>query len=938
VILLLCLTCPCPAQPAEKAAFTVRPDRNYYTTEERGRLVVSVSEALAKTNLNAEVLKSGRRLGGPVAMKPGIVNLVEIPLKDFPVGENRVLCLLRADGEVTAREEATIVKLPPKDNEVKIDNVSGGLIVDGLPFFPFGFYCYSPVQPTLADEEIVKGFNVMSPYQSNNPKTIAERRAYMDRCAELGMKAHFQLLDVAGGGGVMASDPRKARDKREQLGKEIRAFRDHPALLAWYISDEPTGHGAKPEELKAVYDAVKELDPYHPITIVFNDPGAARDYAEAMDLVMADPYPIPHGSPAGVGEVAAGLAKEFGREKPVWIVPQAFGGNEIWTREPTAAEERLMTYLAAIHGATGIQYFIRHGMNGFPKSQIAWAECASVALEIAELTPALLSHESPPKMEVSPETVQAQAWLDRGLVTILAANTSKEPTSFRLSLKDVDVTGKAHAVFEDRFVDVADGVGSADGVGGADGVIEDMIDAYGTRAYQIAVGPMPADSIEVRPGNLTLDPSFESNPSPGTPSACYANVGQGAGSGRGATYFIDSRVARHGRHSLRMHLPTGREAVGISPYAPTIREGQGYTWSVWARARPPLSLPETRGFLSRFFPGKRARRPGPVTLEVRATGFQGEPNDTTTENETSVLVKRFPLTEQWQQCLVPGTATVGGRGWASFSVVTPGTAWLDLLEMHADPMVRIEKGAAGGAMKVHITTGIPDGEIRFTTDGTEPSLGSGRYEGPFSPTGTGEVRATIFKDGGRRSSSRISLFLHDANNCRVELARPYAERYDGGGKDGLTNGVRGTQDFKDGAWQGFEDADLIATIDLEREIIVRDVRAGFYQNIGPWIFMPTRVDFLVSHDGETFRAVAAVENTVPNDQGGAIVKDFAAKVDADGVGEADGVGGPVPARYVRVHAHSVRVCPQGHPYAGQKAWVFCDEILVNADGVDSARR
>ncbi|HUT25992.1 MAG TPA: hypothetical protein VM492_16775, partial [Sumerlaeia bacterium] len=232
---VLCFTSLSSAQTTEEAAFAVRPDRNYYTAEERGRLIVSVSEALAKTNLSAEVLTGGKRLGGPVAVTPGIVSLVDIPLTDLSAGENRVVCLLRAGGEVTAREQATIVKLPPKANEVKIDNVTGGLIVDGLPFFPFGFYCYSPVQPTLADEEIVKGFNMMSPYQDNNPKTIGERRAYMDRCAELGMKVHFQLLDVAGGGGVMASDPRKARDKRERLEKEIRAFRDHPALLAWYV-------------------------------------------------------------------------------------------------------------------------------------------------------------------------------------------------------------------------------------------------------------------------------------------------------------------------------------------------------------------------------------------------------------------------------------------------------------------------------------------------------------------------------------------------------------------------------------------------------------------------------------------------------------------------------------------------------------------------------
>jgi hypothetical protein len=36
----------------------------------------------------------------------------------------------------------------------------------------------------------------------------------------------------------------------------------------------------------------------------------------------------------------------------------------------------------------------------------------------------------------------------------------------------------------------------------------------------------------------------------------------------------------------------------------------------------------------------------------------------------------------------------------------------------------------------------------------------------------------------------------------------------------------------------------------------------------------------------------------------------------------------VPARYVRVRAKNVGVCPAWHPGAGGKAWIFVDEIIV----------
>jgi len=37
---------------------------------------------------------------------------------------------------------------------------------------------------------------------------------------------------------------------------------------------------------------------------------------------------------------------------------------------------------------------------------------------------------------------------------------------------------------------------------------------------------------------------------------------------------------------------------------------------------------------------------------------------------------------------------------------------------------------------------------------------------------------------------------------------------------------------------------------------------------------------------------------------------------------------PVQARFVRVIANNVEICPEWAPGAGRKAWLFCDEIIV----------
>ncbi|MGE5419945.1 MAG: hypothetical protein ACM3UT_07145, partial [Chloroflexota bacterium] len=319
---------------------------------------------------------------------------------------------------------ARVTILPYKSNEVKADRLTGGLIVNKLPFFPFGFYTYSPVDRALPEEEIIRGFNMISPYQKIMPETFEERKAYMDRCAQIGMKVHYNLLSVSGGGGVSSRiDGITYEEKQKRLLQEIAAFRDHPALLGWYIADEPNGYKIPPADLEDIYRVINENDPWHPVSIVFMAPFlASRNYEDAMDIVMADPYPLPDLPASMVGNVAADLHEEFTGKRPVWIVPQAFGGGELWGREPTIQEIRAMTWQSIVNGATGIQYFVRQAPNYFPKSPAAWSECGRMAMEVAEMTPWLLSDEEPNKAETASNNIIVTSKLHDGKLLVLAAN------------------------------------------------------------------------------------------------------------------------------------------------------------------------------------------------------------------------------------------------------------------------------------------------------------------------------------------------------------------------------------------------------------------------------------------------------------------------------------------------------------------------------------
>jgi len=149
----------------------------------------------------------------------------------------------------------------------------------------------------------------------------------------------------------------------------------------------------------------------------------------------------------------------------------------------------------------------------------------------------------------------------------------------------------------------------------------------------------------------------------------------------------------------------------------------------------------------------------------------------------------------------------------------------------------------------------------------------------------------------------------------VALKHHY-DRYTGGGDLALVNGIRGTKTYDDGNWQGYEQNDLEATVDLGRVVPLKKISSGFLQNTRSWIFLPTEAEFAVSIDGRNFERVGRFSLPI-------------ASSDQDvGIRELEQPLMRVPARFVRVFARNLGTCPDWHVGKGGKAWLFVDEIVV----------
>jgi hypothetical protein len=542
---------------------------SFYSGETAGEALLNVPNSLAAKSLNIE-LKINGVIAGIWKGKPNS-SLIRIPINlDQSTRSGRLEAIIAIENSGSLKASTDIIILPHKPNEVKTDRLTGGLIVNGRKFFPFGFYCYSPVYPTLPEEEVVKGFNMISPYQKILPETFNNRKAYMDRCAQLGMKVHYNLLSVTGGGGVGSKiDSLSDTRKKELLLQEIETFKDHPALLAWYIADEPTGNKITPDSLLKIYELIKRIDPWHPVSVVFMAPFlSAKKYSNALDIVMADPYPVPRSPISMVGDAAKSLSSEFRGKRPVWIVPQAFGGGEWWEREPTLQELRSMTYQSIINGARGIQYFVRQGLNLFPKSTGTWSECGRMAVEIAELTPWLLSDEETIPVSSGSSDVLVTSAVSNDQLMIMAVNKSNAPRRADFSIRR-QITVSAKVLFENRNIQVNNGFFS------------DYLPAFGSQVYMIRL-KAKTEAIKPWSYNLILDPGFEDLASPGVPAACYA---RGNGD-RGATYFLDPQEYIEGNHSVRLVTPTRNTSIKLRFFPVKVRPGATYMISIFAKTNP----------------------------------------------------------------------------------------------------------------------------------------------------------------------------------------------------------------------------------------------------------------------------------------------------------------------------------------------------------------
>ncbi|NLX96351.1 MAG: hypothetical protein GXY83_09255 [Rhodopirellula sp.] len=385
--------------------------------------------------------------------------VLEFAAAGLPVGQYTLTVrLLSPDAKELQSASHRIERMPDGFQPTCTIDESRRLLVGGKPFFPLGMY-FSTIKEddlkTFADSK----FNCLMAYGS-------PRRDQMDLAERYGVKVIYSIKDWYFGAKYCPPDIKSIADEEGKIRRRVGEFRDHPALLAWYLNDElPQSYM---EQLNAHRRFVEAEDPHHPTWVVLYQYREVRDYVESFDVIGTDPYPVGRAAASGAAQWTAETFRQVLGARPLWQVPQVFNWANYHKgsskpdqhRTPTFDEMRSMTWQCIAEGANGLVFYSWYDIHRNADVPFAaqWDKLKRIAAEVDRWSPVLLSVEPVPAVSFAGESPQGgpPEWLHaivrryQGRLYLFAVNDGDGDGMFQCVLpqspKSVKEAGESRAV------------------------------------------------------------------------------------------------------------------------------------------------------------------------------------------------------------------------------------------------------------------------------------------------------------------------------------------------------------------------------------------------------------------------------------------------------------------------------------------------------------
>jgi len=204
---------------------------------------------------------------------------------------------------------------------------------------------------------------------------------------------------------------------------------------------------------------------------------------------------------------------------------------------------------------------------------------------------------------------------------------------------------------------------------------------------------------------------------------------------------------------------------------------------------------------------------------------------------------------------------------------------------------------------------LTDGKtIRFTLDDSEPTVNSEAYTKPIPITESVSIKASVFNSDQKLGTTfSQDINLHKAVGKQITINKEPHKSYPGSGAEGLVNGISGSDSrYGDKEWLGFWGENIEITIDLGKETEINSIETRFHNGQGQWIYAPKGIKITFDNKDWEYKFKNS-DRKLYNVEYKTIST----------------------TRYIKLNIPNYGIIPEGKQGAGNKAWTFIDEIIVN---------
>ena len=350
--------------------------------------------------------------------------------------------------------------------------VNGGIAIGGKPQFLLGMY---GIRTEDIPEMAKSGYDFVHNYTWDGPGTNESALAYLDECQKYGVQAFIGF------------DRSKLQAWDEDfVAERVGALSRHPALLAWYLFDEPDlqHQYVPPDQLRGLYQLIHTLDPSRPVIVTVAQGNMMPLYHDSYDVYWSMDYSTPAANVVNYESHHSALRPDV----PIMSIVHSYDnkqqgpakGGDPEKFQPGPQQLRACAFMAIAHGSSGLAWWWwGQGSDAFmtvahaPK---AWTALKETVRQIRELRP-VLEAQVPARMwiEKPAEGQEIHLWekTTGGRTVIIAVNRDKQPAEVSFNAPAFAGKQQANVLFESRTVSLTGGN------------LSDQFDGWAVHIYEV---------------------------------------------------------------------------------------------------------------------------------------------------------------------------------------------------------------------------------------------------------------------------------------------------------------------------------------------------------------------------------------------------------------------------------------------------------------------